>query len=87
MEVVGQGRLYRLAKRLSIERLLVTSRFGPAMSGGGCKVPWSPLRWEPATDIAGQAAALGRADLATAERMAVASWFPRDVANARLKGQ
>lgn len=74
METVGQGRLYRLTKRLSIERLLrylaLWTRY-VWRRGQGALV--TRLRREPATDIAGQAAALGRPDLATAKRMAVAS--------------
>jgi hypothetical protein len=42
------------------------------------------LRKEPASGIEAQAAALAAADLATAKRMTVASWFPLDLANARL---
>jgi hypothetical protein len=42
------------------------------------------LRKEPATGIDARAAALAAADLATAKRMTVASWFPLDLANAGL---
>jgi hypothetical protein len=38
----------------------------------------------PETDAAAQAAALAGADMTVAKRMAVASWFPLDLANARL---
>ena len=86
METVGQGRLYRLAKRLSIERLLRYLALWARYVWRGQNALVTCLRREPATDIAGPAAALGRANLATAKRMAVASWFPRDLANAGLQG-
>lgn len=80
-----QGRLYRLAKRLSIGRVL---RYLDL---------WARYLWQrsrsalavrrgagPGADAESQAALLAHADMATAKRMAVASWFPLDLANARL---
>lgn len=79
------GSLYRLAKRLNVGRIL---RYGDL---------WARYLWRRALsrldayrgtaaqgDVAAQAAALAEADMATAKRMAVASWFPLDRANVRL---
>jgi hypothetical protein len=81
-----RARLYRLAKRLSIGRLLryldLWARYlwRRSLSGLGS----SSRRSARGTDAEAQAAALAHADMATAKRMAVASWFPLDLANARL---
>jgi hypothetical protein len=84
-ESFGQGRLYRLAKRLSLGRLL---RYGALWARYGLRRAQSALLSGkvrgPETDAAAQAAALAGADVTAAKRMAVASWFPLDLANARL---
>jgi hypothetical protein len=84
-EPFGQGRLYRLAKRLSLGRLL---RYGALWARYGLRRAQSALLSGkvrgPETDAAAQAAALAGADMTVAKRMAVASWFPLDLANARL---
>jgi hypothetical protein len=81
----SEGRLYRLAKRLSLGRLLrylaLWARYGWRRGQSAVSIQ---LRKEPATEFAGQAAALGKADLVTAKRMTVASWFPIDLTNAGL---
>ena len=80
-----QGRLYRLAKRLSLGRLL---RYGALWASYGVRRGQSALLTRkaeaPGARPAAQAAALARADLSDAKRMVVASWFPLDLANARL---
>ena len=85
METVSQGRLYRLAKRLSLGRLLryldLWARYGWRRGQSALS---TRLSRERATDTGAMAEALARADLAAAKRMAVASWFPLDLANAGL---
>lgn len=85
METVRQGRLYRLAKRLSLGRLL---RYGALWTRYGLRQSQSALftrkAQAPGARVSAEAAALARADLADAKRMVVASWFPLDLANARL---
>ncbi len=80
-----RGRLYRLARRLSLGRLLryldlwaryLWRRSLSRLGGSG--------RSARGSDTEEQAAALAHADMATAKRMAMASWFPLDLANARL---
>ncbi len=85
MRISTQGSLYRLAKRLSIGRVL---RYLDL---------WARYLWRrgqsrldayagrlPSADLTAQAAAIAAADMTTAKRMTVASWFPVDLANARL---
>jgi hypothetical protein len=85
METVSQRRLYRLAKRLSIGRLLrYLALWARYAWRRGQSALFIRLSRRPVTDRAAQAAVLAHADLATAKRMAVASWFPRDLANVRL---
>jgi hypothetical protein len=81
-----RGRLYRLAKRLSLGRLLryldLWARYLWRRS-----LSWLGSRsGRPArgNNTEAQAAALAQADMVSAKRMAVASWFPLDLANARL---
>jgi hypothetical protein len=85
METVSQSRLYRLAKRLSLGRFLryldLWARYGWRWGQSALS---TRLRRQPATNTASVAAALGRADVMAAKRMSVASWFPLDLANARL---
>ena len=85
METVRQGRLYRLAKRLSLGRLL---RYAALWARYGVRRGQSALftrkSQAPGARVAAEAAALARADHAGAKRMVVASWFPLDLANARL---
>ncbi len=81
----SRGKLYRLAKRLSLGRLLrYLALWARYFSRRGQSALSVRLRKRPATAFASQAAALAKADLVTAKRMAVASWFPLDLANARL---
>ena len=85
METVRQGRLYRLAKRLSLGRLL---RYGALWARYGVRRGQSALLTRKA-QAPGPASRpkrrrLARADLDDAKRMVVASWFPLDLANARL---
>ena len=85
MEVPRQSGLYRLAKRLSLGRLLryfvLWARY---LLRRAQSALFTKLLREPASGIDAQAAALAAADLATAKRMTVGSWFPLDLANARL---
>ena len=82
MEVTRQSGLYRLAKRLSLGGLLrYFALWTLYLLRRGQSALSTQLRKEPASGIEAQAAA---ADLATAKRMTVASWFPLDLANARL---
>jgi hypothetical protein len=85
METVRQGRLYRLAKRLSLGRLLryaaLWARYGVRRGQSAFLTRKSQA---PGARVAAEAAALARADHAGAKRMVVASWFPLDLANARL---
>jgi hypothetical protein len=84
-ESFGQGRLYRLAKRLSLGRLL---RYGALWARYGLRRGQSAILSRkaqgPEAGAAAQAAALAGADMTVAKRMAVASWFPLDLANAGL---
>ena len=85
MEVPRQSGLYRLAKRLSLGRLLrYFALCALYLLRRGQSALSTQLRKEPASGIEAQAAALAAADLATAKRMTVDSWFPLDLANARL---
>jgi hypothetical protein len=85
MEIIRQGRLYRLAKRLSLGRLL---RYGALWARYGVRRGQSALLARksraPRARVAAEAAVLAGANLADAKRMVVASWFPLDLANARL---
>ena len=85
METISQGRIYRLAKRLSLGRLL---RYGALWARYGVRRGQSALlsrkSQAPGAGIAAEAAVLARADQGDAKRMVVASWFPLDLANARL---
>ena len=85
METIRQGRLSRLAKRLSVGRLL---RYGALWARYGVRRSRSALLTRksqaPEARIAAEAAVLARADLGDAKRMVVGSWFPLDLANARL---
>jgi hypothetical protein len=85
MEIVRRGRLYRLAKRLSLGRLL---RYSALWARYGVRRGQSALlarkSQAPAARVAAETAALARADLSSAKRMVVASWFPLDLANAGL---
>ena len=85
METVRQGRLYRLAKRLSLGRLL---RYGALWARYGVRRGQSAFftrqAQAPGARVAAGAAALAGADHADAKCMVVASWFPLDLANARL---
>jgi len=65
METVGQGRLYRLAKRLSIERLLRYLALWARYVWRGQSALVTRLRREPATDIAAQR-----------QRLAAPTWQP-----------
>jgi hypothetical protein len=85
MEAAKPSALYRLAKRLSLGRLArYFALWARYLLRRGQSALSTKLRKEPATGIDAQAAALARADLVTAKRMTVASWFPLDLANARL---
>jgi hypothetical protein len=85
METVRQGRLYRLAKRLSLGRLL---RYGALWARYGVRRGQSAFvtrkSQAPGARVAAEAAALSGTDQAGAKRMVVASWFPLDPANAGL---
>jgi hypothetical protein len=85
METSMQGRLYSLAKHLRIGRLL---RYGDL---------WARYLWRrglaavdthrarrPDGDASALGADLAEADMAAAKRTVVASWFPLDLANAKL---
>jgi hypothetical protein len=85
MEVARQSGLYRLAKRLSLGRLArYFALWARYLLRSGQSALSTKLRREPARGVEAQAAALARADLASAKHMTVASWFPLDLANARL---
>jgi len=85
METIRQGKLFRLAKRLSLGRLL---RYGALWARYGIRRSQSALLTRksqaPGARIAAEAAVLARADLGHAKRMVVGSWFPLDLANAGL---
>ena len=85
MASLRQSRFYALARRLSLGRIV---RYLDL---------WARYFWRRALSIlnpasagdeghaaAAEAASVAGADMATANRMAVASWFPLDLANARL---
>ena len=80
-----RSRLYRLAKRLNVGRIL---RYGDLWARYLWRRGLSALDAARSPPAGGDAAALGAAlaaaDMAAAKRMAVASWFPLDLANARL---
>jgi len=85
MEARKPSALYRLAKRLSLGRLArYFALWARYLLRRGQSALSTKLRKEPASCIDAQAAALAAADLATAKRMTVASWFPLDLANTRL---
>jgi hypothetical protein len=85
MEVSRQSGLYRLAKRLSLGRLArYFALWARYLLRAGQSAVSSKLRKEPAHGIEAQAASLARADWTAAKRMAVGSWLPLDLANARL---
>jgi len=85
VEVAWQSGLYRLAKRLSLGRLArYFALWARYLLRRGQSALSTKLRREPPSGIEAQAAALAGADLATAKRLTVASWFPLDLANARL---
>ena len=85
MEEPRQSGLYRLAKRLSLGRLArYFALWVRYLLRRGQSALSTQLRKEPASGIDARAAALAAADLATAKRMTVASWFPLDLSNARL---
>ena len=85
METIRQGRLYRLAKRLSLGRLL---RYGVLWARYGLRRGQSALFTRkaeaPGARADSMAAALAQADWPNAKRAVVASWIPLDLANARL---
>jgi len=69
-----QGRLYQLARRLSIGRVLRYLDFwGRYLWRRGISIVSSFRRSSPGGVAAAQAAALANADMITAKRMAVAS--------------
>jgi hypothetical protein len=84
MRPTSGGRLHRLAKRLSMGRVLryldlwVRYLWRRSLNNLG------RLQRPPGADAKDKPVALANADLATAKRLAVASWFPLDFANARL---
>ncbi len=79
-----KGRLYVLARRLSIGRVLryldLWGRYGWRRAGSALRGA-GPAGGGDAETLA---AMLADADIATAKRLAVASWFPLDLDNARL---
>ena len=81
----GQSGLYRLAKRLSLGRLLrYLALWARYLLRRGQSALSTKLRKEPPSGIEARVAALAGSDWAIAKRMAVSSWFPLDLANARL---
>jgi hypothetical protein len=77
-----QSGLYRLLKRLSLGRhFALWARY---LLRRGQSALSTKLRRGPPSGVEAQAAAPADADLATAKRITVASWFPLDLANARL---
>jgi hypothetical protein len=85
METLREGRLYQLAKRLSLGRLL---RYGALWARYGLRRGQSALSTRtakaPVAPAAAQAATLAQANWVEAKRLVVASWFPLDLGNARL---
>jgi hypothetical protein len=81
---LAKDRLYTLAKRLSIGRVLryvdLWARYGWRRAGSafGSRAPAA------GKDTEALAATLAGAEFATAKRLAVSSWFPLDLQNARL---
>lgn len=79
-----KGRLYTLAKRLSLGRVLryldLWARYGwrRAQSAFGGQAP------VVGKDAEALAAMVAGTDIEAAKRVAVSSWFPLDLANARL---
>jgi hypothetical protein len=84
METVRQGRLYRLAKRLSLGRLLRYGALWAATASGAARRALARKSRAPGARVAAEATVLARTDLGDAKRMVVASWFPLDLANAGL---
>jgi hypothetical protein len=85
MASLRQSRFYALARRLSLRRIVRYLGL------------WARYFWRRALSIlspasagdkghaaAAEAASVAGADMATANRMAVASWYPLDLANGRL---
>ncbi len=85
-ETAMQERLYRLAKRLNVGRIL---RYGDLWTRYLWRRGLSALDAARSGPAGGDAAALGAAlaaaDMTAAKRMAVASWFPLDLGNAGLQ--
>jgi hypothetical protein len=82
-ETAMQERLYGLAKRLNVGRIL---RYGDLWARYLWRRGLSALDAARSHPAGGDAAAIGAAlaavDVTAAKRMAVASWFPLDLANA-----
>jgi len=79
-----KGKLHALAKRLSIGRVL---RYLDLWARYGWRRAGSALRGSGAAaggDAEALAATLADADIAIAKHLAVGSWFPLDLENARL---
>ncbi len=85
-ETSMQERLYRLAKRLNVGRIL---RYGDLWTRYLWRRGLSALdaaRSRPGSgDVAALGAALAAADMNAAKRIAVASWFPLDLGNVGLQ--
>jgi hypothetical protein len=85
-ETAMQERLYGLAKRLNVGRIL---RYGDLWARYLWRRGLSALDAARSHPAGGDAAAIGAAlaavDVTAAKRMAVASWFPLDVANVGLQ--
>lgn len=85
MGVSMQDRLIRLAKRLSIGRVLrYLDLWARYLWRRGQSATATRLGGAHAANAEALAAALTKADPRTAKRMAVASWFPLDLTNAGL---
>jgi len=85
-ETAMQERLYRLAKRLNVGRIL---RYGDLWTRYLWRRGLSALDAARSGPAGGDATALGAAlavaDIKAAKRMAVASWFPLDLGNVGLQ--
>lgn len=85
MKVSMQGKLHRLARRLSVGRVLRYLDLWARYLWRRMQSAFANFRGQaPDAETASEAAALAVADVTTAKRIAVASWFPLDLANARL---